>query len=231
MHPSGPPTGPSDGPPPVTTNLKLVAFMFHDGSCRRSGRPARPHPMTASARHACRRRPCRRPRSARSPGPPDAPPPARSERQKPSMRAPPSGLAHCSASALNAGKSTMKKLDKKQLPQFAALCILSAGVFGYFVLRLVTPTPAAAGNRPVRRPRQKPALAAPVSTGQKGSSSRGRPGHRRGCGGPRADPGHARSFRGRLRSTPKAVPPSTAAPRPACPALPAEAGPPDGKHS
>jgi len=43
---------------------------------------------------------------------------------------------------------TMKKLDKKQLPQFAALCVLTAGVFGYFVLRLITPSPAAASTRP-----------------------------------------------------------------------------------
>jgi len=42
----------------------------------------------------------------------------------------------------------MKKLDKKQLPQFAALCVLTAGVFGYFVLRLITPSPAAASTRP-----------------------------------------------------------------------------------
>lgn len=42
----------------------------------------------------------------------------------------------------------MKKLDKKQIPQFAALCILSAGAFGYFVLKVVTPSPAAAGTRP-----------------------------------------------------------------------------------
>ena len=42
----------------------------------------------------------------------------------------------------------MKKLDKKQLPQFVALCIVSAGVFGYFVVRMVTPSPAAAGTRP-----------------------------------------------------------------------------------
>lgn len=49
----------------------------------------------------------------------------------------------------------MKKLEKKQVPQFIALCILSSGVFGYFVVRLVTPTPAAAGTRP--RPVQEAA--------------------------------------------------------------------------
>ena len=42
----------------------------------------------------------------------------------------------------------MNKLDKKQIPQFAALCVLSAGVFGYFVMKIVTPSPAAAGTRP-----------------------------------------------------------------------------------
>ena len=40
----------------------------------------------------------------------------------------------------------MKKLDKKQIPQFVALCILSSGVFGYFVMRMVTPSPAAAST-------------------------------------------------------------------------------------
>jgi hypothetical protein len=44
----------------------------------------------------------------------------------------------------------MKKLEKKQIPQFAALCVLSAGLFGYFVVRLVTPSPAAAGTRPAQ---------------------------------------------------------------------------------
>lgn len=42
----------------------------------------------------------------------------------------------------------MNKLDKKQMPQFAALCVLSAGAFGYFVMKIVTPSPAAAGTRP-----------------------------------------------------------------------------------
>ncbi|MDQ2798502.1 MAG: hypothetical protein M3Y13_02540 [Armatimonadota bacterium] len=62
----------------------------------------------------------------------------------------------------------MKKLDKKQIPQFAALCILSAGTFGFFVMRLVTPTPAAAGTRP--RPVQeaaKPGSPAASPTAQK----------------------------------------------------------------
>jgi hypothetical protein len=42
---------------------------------------------------------------------------------------------------------SLKKLDKKQVPQFAALCVLSGGLFGYFVIRIVTPTSAAAGTR------------------------------------------------------------------------------------
>ncbi len=42
---------------------------------------------------------------------------------------------------------SLKKLDKKQVPQFAALCVLSGGLFGYFVIRIVTPTAAAAGTR------------------------------------------------------------------------------------
>ncbi len=41
----------------------------------------------------------------------------------------------------------MNKLEKKQIPQFAALCVLSAGLFGYFVVKIVTPSPAAAGTR------------------------------------------------------------------------------------
>jgi hypothetical protein len=41
----------------------------------------------------------------------------------------------------------MKKLDKKQIPQFAALCVLSAGLFGYLVIHLVAPGPVSAGTR------------------------------------------------------------------------------------
>ncbi len=57
----------------------------------------------------------------------------------------------------------MKKLDQKQVPQFVALCIVSAGVFGYFVMRMVTPSPAAAGTRPqpvVEASKSAPATAA-----------------------------------------------------------------------
>lgn len=43
----------------------------------------------------------------------------------------------------------MQKLDKKQMPQFVGLCVLSTGVFGYFGVRMVTPSPAAAATRPV----------------------------------------------------------------------------------
>jgi len=56
----------------------------------------------------------------------------------------------------------MKKLDKKQIPQFAALCILTAGVSGYLVVHLVAPGPASAGTRPAApaRPAAGPASAA-----------------------------------------------------------------------
>lgn len=52
----------------------------------------------------------------------------------------------------------MKKLDKKQLPQFMGLCVLSTGTFGYFGVRMVTPSPAAAATRPVLKP-SEPAAA------------------------------------------------------------------------
>ena len=41
----------------------------------------------------------------------------------------------------------MKPLDKKQIPQFAALCVLSAGLAGYLVMHLVAPGPVSAGTR------------------------------------------------------------------------------------
>ena len=55
----------------------------------------------------------------------------------------------------------MQKLDKKQIPQFAALCVLSAGVFGYFIVKIVVPSPAAAGTRP----RPAPVVAAETPVG------------------------------------------------------------------
>ena len=64
----------------------------------------------------------------------------------------------------------MKKLEKKQIPQFAALCLLSAGLFGYFVVRLVTPSPAAAGTRPV----SAPAKPAPAGAGKPSSVTPGK---------------------------------------------------------
>ncbi len=42
----------------------------------------------------------------------------------------------------------MKKLEQKQIPQFAALCVLTAGVAGYGVMHLMTPGTASAGTRP-----------------------------------------------------------------------------------
>ena len=61
----------------------------------------------------------------------------------------------------------MNKLDKKQIPQFAALCVLSAGVFGYFVVKIVTPSPAAAGTRP--HPATEAAQTGDLSSGGFGS--------------------------------------------------------------
>ena len=55
----------------------------------------------------------------------------------------------------------MQKLDKKQIPQFAALCVLSAGVFGYFIVKIVVPSPATAGTRP----RPAPVVAAETPAG------------------------------------------------------------------
>lgn len=52
----------------------------------------------------------------------------------------------------------MQKLDKKQLPQFVGLCVLSTGTFGYFGVRMVTPSPAAAATRPALKP-SAPAVA------------------------------------------------------------------------
>ncbi len=52
----------------------------------------------------------------------------------------------------------MQKLDKKQLPQFVGLCVLSTGTFGYFGVRMITPSPAAAATRPALKP-SEPAVA------------------------------------------------------------------------
>ena len=54
----------------------------------------------------------------------------------------------------------MKKLDKKQIPQFVALCVLSSGVFGYFIMRMVTPSEASASTG-VRQ--SSPVAAAPTT--------------------------------------------------------------------
>ncbi len=42
----------------------------------------------------------------------------------------------------------MKTLDKKQIPQFAALCVVTSGVFGYLVVHFVAPGSASAQTRP-----------------------------------------------------------------------------------
>ena len=60
----------------------------------------------------------------------------------------------------------MKKLDKKQIPQFAALCVLTAGLSGYLVMHLVAPSRVSAQTRPAAPPAQgaeaKPGDAKPV---------------------------------------------------------------------
>ena len=61
----------------------------------------------------------------------------------------------------------MQKLDKKQIPQFVGLCVLSTGTFGYFGVRMVTPSPAAAATRPALKPSESAApfkAAAPAGT-------------------------------------------------------------------
>jgi len=64
----------------------------------------------------------------------------------------------------------MKTLDKKQIPQFAVLCVVTAGVFGYLVVHLVAPGTASAGTRPAAAPAH-PAL--PVSAAGPASAAPG----------------------------------------------------------
>ena len=119
----------------------------------------------------------------------------------------------------------MKKLDKKQIPQFAALCVLSAGVFGYFVVKIVTPSPAAAGTRP-QSGRRSASQATPAGlrpsqqAGQDGE--RARTPARRGRGRrARPDAGDARPVRGRLCGPENAArPPAAPAAAPASRPLP-----------
>ena len=59
----------------------------------------------------------------------------------------------------------MKQLDKKQMPQFAALCVLSAGVFGYLVVHLAAPGPASAGTRGPAAPAPALSGAGPAAAG------------------------------------------------------------------
>lgn len=59
----------------------------------------------------------------------------------------------------------MKPLDKKQIPQFAALCVLTAGVAGYLVIHLAAPGPVSAGTRPTVPVPATPVPAAPASPG------------------------------------------------------------------
>ncbi len=60
----------------------------------------------------------------------------------------------------------MKKLEPKQIPQFVALCVVSSGVFGYFVVRMVAPGSASASSAipaPVAKPASHAAAFAPVA--------------------------------------------------------------------
>lgn len=68
----------------------------------------------------------------------------------------------------------MKPIDKKQIPQFAALCIVTAGVFGYLVVHFVAPGPASAGTRPAAAP-ARPASPAPAA-GQASAAAPSTPG-------------------------------------------------------
>ncbi|BDI33001.1 hypothetical protein CCAX7_50520 [Capsulimonas corticalis] len=45
----------------------------------------------------------------------------------------------------------MNKIEKKQLPQLIALIALSVGVFGFFIYRMIAPTPAAAQSPKVAK--------------------------------------------------------------------------------
>ncbi len=68
----------------------------------------------------------------------------------------------------------MKPIDKKHIPQFAALCVVTAGVFGYLVVHFVAPGPASAGTRPAAAP-LRPASPAPAA-GQASAAAPGTPG-------------------------------------------------------
>lgn len=60
----------------------------------------------------------------------------------------------------------MKKLDKKQIPQFIALCVLAAGVAGYLVMHLVAaPARVSASTLPAAAPSAAPAVDAAAKPG------------------------------------------------------------------
>ncbi|MGI4791163.1 MAG: hypothetical protein ACRYFS_20230 [Janthinobacterium lividum] len=61
----------------------------------------------------------------------------------------------------------MKKLDKKQIPQFIALCVVTAGLAGYVVMHLVAPGPVAAGTRTAAVPAAADPSAAAKPAGAK----------------------------------------------------------------
>lgn len=65
----------------------------------------------------------------------------------------------------------MQKLDKKQIPQFVGLCVLSTGTFGYFGLRMMTPSPASAATRPALKPSEPAAPAAKAGDAPAGTAA------------------------------------------------------------
>ncbi len=71
----------------------------------------------------------------------------------------------------------IKPIDKKQVPQFAALCVVTAGVFGYVVVHFVMPGTASAGTRPAATPARSaapvPAAVAPMSAAAGQASAAG----------------------------------------------------------
>ncbi len=162
MHPGAPPAGASPtASPTVSTNLKLVAFIFHDDGTDATDAAGSPAAATAVAQS-----PAAAPKedlmghtdvsSISAAG-------GRAERGAVAATKASNERIAVGQQRFSAGEKTnMKKLDKKQIPQFAALCILSAGVFGYFVIKVVTPSPAAAGTR-APQPAMPPVKAGPAA--------------------------------------------------------------------
>jgi cytochrome c biogenesis protein CcmG/thiol:disulfide interchange protein DsbE len=64
---------------------------------------------------------------------------------------------------------TMKPLDKKQIPQVVAMAVLAVLFFGYFAVKMIMPTPAAAGSQAPAAPAA--AAAAAPKTGDAQAAS------------------------------------------------------------